>query len=182
VTEHLHGRQPAAPRTLFATHYHELTALADDLPGVANFNVAVDESGGRVTFLHRIVPGAADRSYGIHVAELAGLPDPVIRRANALLERLERGEGVGAGRDAVQLGLFGWPPAAETAASPAAPAAAPGSAPATSPPVAAAGQPAEPPLSPAARAIIEALAALEIDQLRPVDALQLLDRWRRELD
>ena len=89
-------------------HYHELTRLAEELPGVANLSVAVDESGGKVTFLHRIVPGAAARSYGIHVAEMAGLPDPVIRRARAILERLESGAGAG-DASAVQLGLFGWP-------------------------------------------------------------------------
>jgi DNA mismatch repair protein MutS len=188
VTEHLHGRQPAPPRTLFATHYHELTALADELPGVANLNVAVDESGGRVTFLHRIVAGAADRSYGIHVAELAGLPDAVIRRARALLERLERGEGVGRSGGAVQLGLFGWPPPAPVAGATVAPGAAAETAAAETAEAEeatdnGAERPAaelEPELA-AARRLLGELAGLDLDGLRPLDALTLLDRWRREL-
>jgi DNA mismatch repair protein MutS len=75
---------------LFATHYHELTGLADLLPLVTNYNVDVAEEGDKVTFLHRIVPGGADRSYGIHVAQLAGLPREVISRANEILLDLEK--------------------------------------------------------------------------------------------
>jgi DNA mismatch repair protein MutS len=75
---------------LFATHYHELTQLADLLPRVANYNVAVAEEKDRVVFLRRIIPGGADRSYGIHVAQLAGLPRPVIHRAEKILEELEQ--------------------------------------------------------------------------------------------
>ena len=80
-------------RTLFATHYHELTQLARSLPGVRNYNVAVSEADGKVVFLHKIVPGGADRSYGIHVAQLAGLPKPVIQRANEILHQLEASSG-----------------------------------------------------------------------------------------
>ena len=90
IVEFLHNHPRLKPRTLFATHYHELTGLADLLPDVANFNVAVSEEGGEVTFLHHIVPGGADRSYGIHVAQLAGLPRDVILRANDILRDLER--------------------------------------------------------------------------------------------
>src|SRR6185312_12929793 len=72
VVEHLHDR--IGCRTLFATHYHELTELADKLPGVANLNVAVREWQDTIVFLHEIVPGAADKSYGIHVAQIAGVP------------------------------------------------------------------------------------------------------------
>ncbi|MBP6786876.1 MAG: DNA mismatch repair protein MutS [Candidatus Promineofilum sp.] len=90
IVEFLHNHPRLRPRTLFATHYHELTGLADFLPDVANFNVAVTEEGGEVTFLHHIVPGGADRSYGIHVAQLAGLPRDVILRANDILRDLER--------------------------------------------------------------------------------------------
>ncbi len=80
---------PAAPRTLFATHYHELTDLEDRLPGrVMNLQVAVKEWNGDVVFLHRIIPGRASRSYGVHVARLAGLPAPVVERAAELLESL----------------------------------------------------------------------------------------------
>ena len=87
VVEHLHNH--VGCRTLFATHYHELTDLADTLPGVANLNVAVKEWEGKVVFLHRIVEGAADKSYGIHVAELAGVPREVNKRAMEILEQLE---------------------------------------------------------------------------------------------
>ena len=90
IVEFLHNHPRLRPRTLFATHYHELTGLADLLPDVANFNVAVSEDGGEVTFLHHIVPGGSDRSYGIHVAQLAGLPRDVILRANDILRDLER--------------------------------------------------------------------------------------------
>jgi len=78
---------------LFATHYHELTQLADLLPGVTNYNVAVSEADGKVVFLHKIVPGGADRSYGIHVGQLAGLPAPVVQRANEILQQLESSSG-----------------------------------------------------------------------------------------
>lgn len=76
------------PRTLFATHYHELTALADNLPAVTNLHVAVREWGDQIIFLHRILPGRTDRSYGLHVAKIAGLPAATIARAAALLETL----------------------------------------------------------------------------------------------
>jgi DNA mismatch repair protein MutS len=89
VTEHLHQRPGGAPRTLFATHYHELTDLADILPRVVNLNVQVKEWNGKVVFLRKIVEGTADKSYGIHVAELAGLPPEVVARAHAVLARLE---------------------------------------------------------------------------------------------
>jgi DNA mismatch repair protein MutS len=93
VVEYLHNHPRLRARTLFATHYHELTQLSDLLPGVRNYNVAVTESEGKVVFLHKIVPGGADRSYGIHVAQLAGLPSPVILRASELLHQLEISSG-----------------------------------------------------------------------------------------
>ena len=89
MVEYIHSHPRLQAKTLFATHYHELTELAKRLPRVRNFNVAVAEEGDRVIFLHKIVPGAADRSYGIHVAELAGLPRTVIRRARQILTDLE---------------------------------------------------------------------------------------------
>jgi DNA mismatch repair protein MutS len=89
VVEHLHALPGRAAKTLFATHYHEMTALAESLPRVRNESVAVTEQEGRVVFLHRIVEGGADRSYGIHVAELAGMPAPVIERAREVLAALE---------------------------------------------------------------------------------------------
>ena len=89
IVEHLHHRPAGSPRTLFATHYHELTALAATLPRVANRSVAVREEGHDVVFLHRIVDGGANRSYGVHVAALAGLPAAVVARARELLTELE---------------------------------------------------------------------------------------------
>jgi DNA mismatch repair protein MutS len=91
VTEHLHERREGRPRTLFATHYHELTALGEHLPRVVNLNVQVKEWNGKVIFLRKIVEGAADKSYGIHVAELAGLPPEVVARAREVLAKLEEG-------------------------------------------------------------------------------------------
>jgi len=90
VVEYIHNHPRLQAKTLFATHYHELTELARFLPRVRNYNVAVAEEGDHVVFLHKIVPGGADRSYGIHVAQLAGLPKPVIRRAEEILENLEQ--------------------------------------------------------------------------------------------
>ena len=90
VAEHIHNAPRLGCRTLFATHYHELTELASRLPRVRNFNVAVAEQGDGVAFLHRIVPGGADRSYGVHVAQLAGLPGPVVQRAWELLASHEQ--------------------------------------------------------------------------------------------
>src|SRR5204862_8267394 len=83
-------------RTLFATHYHELTALASKLPQLACHTMRVKEWRGDVVFLHEVTPGTADRSYGIHVAKLAGLPAGVTARAEEVLEILEKGEEAGA--------------------------------------------------------------------------------------
>ena len=92
VVEYLHNNRRLACKTLFATHYHELTELANTLPMVRNLTVVVSEEDGQVVFLHRIVPGGADKSYGIHVAKLAGLPRAVINRAWDVLRGLE-GDG-----------------------------------------------------------------------------------------
>ncbi len=110
VTECLHNR--IGCKTIFATHYHELTQLTESLAHARNWNVAVREAGEEIVFLHRLEPGGADRSYGIHVGRLAGLPAPVVARAWEVLALLETGHHV-AGRpaprlpDASQLGLFG---------------------------------------------------------------------------
>ncbi|MFN8423550.1 MAG: DNA mismatch repair protein MutS [Anaerolineae bacterium] len=152
VVEYLHDHPRLGARTVFATHYHELTALAGSLPRVRNVSMQVAEIDGRVVFLHRLGEGAADRSYGVHVAELAGLPAPVIERAWALLDRLEQGDGVplqaSVGRPApsqtAQLALF-------------APTAAPHPA-------------------------LEALRALDPDSLTPLDALRRLYELRRLAD
>jgi DNA mismatch repair protein MutS len=109
VTEHLHNVMGC--KTIFATHYHELTQLTERLQHVRNFNVAVREVGDEVLFLHELRPGATDRSYGIHVARLAGLPPEVIARAREILALLESGHHVAGitpppAPDAGQLGLF----------------------------------------------------------------------------
>ena len=90
VVEYIHNHPDLRARTLFATHYHELTQLSELLPFVSNFNVAVSESDNQVVFLHKIIPGGADKSYGIHVAQMAGLPPSVIQRARELLIQLEK--------------------------------------------------------------------------------------------
>ena len=113
VVEHIHNHPRLRARTLFATHYHELTELEKVLPRVRNYRVDVREEGDSVVFLHRVVPGAADRSYGIHVARLAGVPRGVTRRAEEILKELEEGRR-GRGRpsrrrepdDGWQLSLF----------------------------------------------------------------------------
>ncbi len=89
VAEYIHNQPRVGAKTIFATHYHELVELARSLPRVKNYNVAVSEEGGKVVFLRRVVPGGADKSYGIHVAQLAGLPRSVIHRAEEVLTTLE---------------------------------------------------------------------------------------------
>ncbi len=90
IVEYLHNNKRCGAKTLFATHYHELVEVAQILPRVRACNVAVSEEGGTVVFLRKIVPGGADKSYGIHVAQLAGIPRQVVRRAEEVLEELER--------------------------------------------------------------------------------------------
>ena len=121
VVEHLHHRPGGTPRTLFATHFQELTALAGVLPRVANASVAVVEEAGGVVFLHRIVPGAADRAYGVHVAALAGLPRAVVARARELLLAAETAARAPGGASDVARADAGRQPAlasAVTAAEP----------------------------------------------------------------
>jgi DNA mismatch repair protein MutS len=89
VVEYLHNNKRSGARTLFATHYHELVEVAQLLPRIRCMNVAVTEEGGNIVFLRKIVPGGADKSYGVHVAQLAGIPRPVIHRAQEILEELE---------------------------------------------------------------------------------------------
>jgi DNA mismatch repair protein MutS len=145
VVEHIHQRVRA--RTLFATHYHELTELADQLPGVANLHVSVKEAGDQVIFLRKVEPGRADRSYGIEVARLAGLPMSVVERAREILVLHERSE------QAVT---------EELAPRPAAP---------TQIQL----------FEPVNYQIAERIRNLKLDELRPIDALQLLSELQREL-
>ena len=141
VVEYLHHRPGGAPWTLFATHYHELTALAATLPRVSNRSVAVSEAAGEVVFLHRIVEGGADRSYGIHVAALAGLPRAVVARARELLRELDARPRVDA--------AAGVPEVARAL-----------------------------PLQPAPEPLLEDLAALDLDAVTPLEALQRLYELR----
>ncbi|HXG54764.1 MAG TPA: DNA mismatch repair protein MutS [Vicinamibacterales bacterium] len=122
VAEYLASNPKARPKTIFATHYHELTDLADGLPGVANFHVVVREWKDDIVFLRKVVPGRSDRSYGIQVARLAGLPGSVVSRAREILNGLERDELSRGGRPTLngdgaerqrQLGLFQTPPAGD---------------------------------------------------------------------
>ncbi|MBD3168677.1 MAG: DNA mismatch repair protein MutS [candidate division Zixibacteria bacterium] len=92
VSEYIHEKNNLKCRTLFATHYHELTDLASRLPGIRNFQVAVKEWDDDIVFLHRIIPGGCDDSYGIQVAKLAGVPGDVITRARQILKKLEEGD------------------------------------------------------------------------------------------
>lgn len=92
VIEHLHGEGEAGPKTLFATHYHELTKLSHTLPRLKNFSVAVKEWNDEIIFMRQVTPGASERSFGIQVARLAGLPDEVVGRAKEILSGLERSE------------------------------------------------------------------------------------------
>jgi DNA mismatch repair protein MutS len=158
VTEFLHASQGPRPRTLFATHYHELTQLAGRLPRLVNVQVAVREQGDHVVFLHRVIEGAADRSYGIQVARLAGLPASVIARAREVLHELE------AERTVEHL---------EDASRPAARAPNAGRAPS----VASQGALFEE----AWRRIEAELAGLDLDQLTPLEALRRLADWKARL-
>jgi DNA mismatch repair protein MutS len=145
VVEHIHQRIRA--RTLFATHYHELTELADQLPGVANLHVSVKEAGDQVIFLRKVEPGRADRSYGIEVARLAGLPVSVVERAREILALHERSE------HAVTEELTPQP-----------------------------SRPTQIQLfEPVNYQIADRIRNLKVDELRPIDALQLLSELQREL-
>lgn len=151
VVEYLHER--IGCRTLFATHYHELTDLEQSFPGVKNLNVAVREWDDKVIFLHKIVAGAADKSYGIHVARLAGVPREVIERSKDILAQLEEEHLDSEGRAKIarrpdepkptrlQLTLFG----------------------------------------PADHPLVDELRRLDLDHLTPIEALQRLQQWQATL-
>jgi DNA mismatch repair protein MutS len=148
VIEQIHSRIRA--KTLFATHYHELTELAEQLEGVRNLRVSVKESGDDIIFLRKVEPGAADRSYGIEVARLAGLPASVLERARQVLELHERTEhqvteelspGARLPRGPVQIQLF----------------------------------------EPVNYQIAERIRSVKIDELRPLEALKLLNELQEEL-
>jgi DNA mismatch repair protein MutS len=158
VAEHLHDA--VGCRTLFATHYHELQDLARERPAVRNLTVAVREVGERIVFLRKLVQGGASRSYGIEVAKLAGLPAEVLARAREILRNLEAMEVDEGGHAALARGRRrrGEAAASQLGLFTAAPA------------------------DPAAAEVAEALRALDVDALRPLDALNLLAGWKRKLD
>lgn len=150
IVEYLHDQ--VGCRTLFATHYHELTELEKDFDGVANFNVAVKEWDEKIVFLHKIRPGSADKSYGIHVARLAGVPQWVNRRAEQILERLEASGELEENKAAIkssnngsktefQMTLFG----------------------------------------PVTHPLVDKIKALDANGLTPINALQMLHQWQTEL-
>jgi len=160
VVEELATRESGlGVRTLFATHYHELTALEGRLPGLRNANIAVKEWKGDIIFLRRLLPGPADRSYGVEVAKLAGVPRPVVKRAREILELLERTRDPG--REARIAKELGQPVL-------------PGLLPATARPEDAA---APVPLHP----ILDELSRLELDRMTPFEALTLLCDWKSRL-
>jgi DNA mismatch repair protein MutS len=161
VVEDVHDRIGA--RTLFATHFHELTALAASLPAMRNYNVAAVEEGGRVVFLRRVVPGGADRSYGIHVARLAGLPDHVTARAEALLANLEN-------------------PASLPAAAPAEAAALPVAPPERGPDATPAHRPCPVCGRERADALLDTVAALNLAATTPMEALNTLFSIQQRLN
>lgn len=162
VVEYIHNEPRLQCRTLFATHYHELTALEQVLPRVRNYHMAAVEQEGRVVFLYELRRGGADRSYGIHVAELAGIPRPVIRRASELLVELEnRGQGQSKstrstnGQEPVEREVV---PAAEPTAPPPSP------------------DPAPPPslFDIAPNPVVEYLKRLNVNELTPIEAMTKL--------
>jgi DNA mismatch repair protein MutS len=151
VAEYIHSSTRLGAKTLFATHYHELVELAGYLPRVRNFNVAVSEIGGEVTFLYKIVPGGVDQSYGIHVAKLAGLPKSVLHRAREVLDDLEGDSRKNLARHSLQ----GKRRTRETA-------------------------PQQMPLLGQKAPLVEELEKLEIDAMTPLEALNKLYELRKK--
>lgn len=131
-------------KTMFATHYHQLNALAEQVPGITNCRVAVEEFGDDIVWTHKVLPGGTDKSYGIHVARMAGVPGTVLERAKQILEELEQKDqapkAVPVSTQKLQMTLFEFE---------------------------------EPP-------VVRALQELDVNKLTPLDALRLLDEWKRE--
>jgi DNA mismatch repair protein MutS len=154
IVEYLHDHADHAAMVLFATHYHELTDLARRLPRLVNRSMAVKEWRGDIVFLHRVVEGPADRSYGIHVAQLAGVPSEVCGRAEEILSNLERHE-LNVTGDPVMLGPAGQPPERIRQMDL---------------------------FRPAAEQIVERLRELDVDHLTPLEALNLLVDLQRRVE
>ena len=195
ATEYLHNTVGA--KTLFATHYHELTSLADNLDRVANVHVAADERDGEVTFLRTVRNGPTDRSYGIHVADLAGVPDPVVERSRTVLDRLReekaieaRGGGdepvqavfdLGSGQfrtgeaDSTDAGADGTEESGDTGSADSTATAADGSG------ADSADDPRER-YGEEATDVLEALAALDVSETPPVELMSQVQEWQRDLE
>ncbi len=160
TTEYLHNEVGA--RTLFATHYHELTALANYLDGVANYHVAVDDSEDDVVFLRTVKPGATDRSYGIHVADLAGVPLPVVDRATGVLKRLREDKPIearGHPAEATQV-VFDLEQEVIRAVDE---------------------QPESPELDAAIEAVLSAIESIDLESMTPLEVVDSVRQWRDQL-
>jgi DNA mismatch repair protein MutS len=182
ATEYLHNTVRA--KTLFATHYHELTALAEHLDRVRNVHVAADESDGEVTFLRTVREGPTDRSYGIHVADLAGVPEPVVDRSREVLDRLREEKAIeakGGGGEPVQAvfdlgsGEFRTETAAEHSGD-GSPAAADGSG------AAGTGESLQQRFGTDAETVLEALTDLPVDETPPVELVATVQEWQDRLE
>ena len=159
--EHLHS---VGALTLFATHYHELTHLAQELPRVRNFNVSIVEDGDRLAFTRKLVPGEADKSYGIQVARMAGLPPAVVGRAHEVMDTLAAGE--------LPTAVAGKPePRNATGSGRKTKAAHPGQLSMLEPER----------LPEAAKLVLDELKGADINSLTPLDALTLLSRLKERL-
>jgi len=181
ATEYLHNT--VRSKTLFATHYHELTALGDHLDRVANVHVAADESDGDVTFLRTVRDGPTDRSYGIHVADLAGVPEPVVDRSRDVLDRLREEKAIEARGDSSEpvqavfdLGSGEFTTGDDTGSSQRA---------ATTDGGAGAGSEQggdEPALDEDTRAVLDSIADLDINETPPIELLSKVQNWQEQLD
>ncbi|MFC5971137.1 DNA mismatch repair protein MutS [Halomarina salina] len=181
ATEYLHNTVGA--KTLFATHYHELTGLAEHLPRVANVHVSVDESDGEVTFLRTVEEGATNRSYGVHVADLAGVPDPVVRRAGDVLDRLREEKAIEAkgsgGGETVQavfdLGSGGFRGGASADGG------TPSSSGATSSDAASPDSTSQSP-DPEMESVLRELRETDVNETPPVELMSKVQEWQSRLD
>ncbi|WP_458399724.1 DNA mismatch repair protein MutS [Mailhella sp.] len=157
VVEELSRRAGGSIRTLFATHYHELTALANTIPGVCNMNIAIREWNGDIVFLRRLIPGPADKSYGIEVARLAGVPSPVVSRAREILAQLETARGKAKVAQLEAAILPGLDIVPQKKARPA---------------------PLPEPAVSEEHPILEALRGVDPNTMTPMDALRMLSDWK----
>ncbi|MEF8757040.1 MAG: DNA mismatch repair protein MutS, partial [Halobacteriales archaeon] len=186
ATEYLHNEVRAA--TLFATHYHELTSLADHLPRVENVHVAAEERGDEVTFLRTVRDGPTDRSYGIHVADLAGVPVPVVDRARTVLDRLREEKAIearGGGESEPQQVVFDLDSGTMRPASAANGGAdeSAGDGPRSGETAEAADDsPGRPETDPAVEAVVDDLESVDVNETQPIELLAKVQEWQERLD